>query len=552
MRIGVNTGEVLVGALRAGGRLHRDGRRREHARAACRPQPSPARCSSAPTTVRGDARGGASTPPSGRSRARAARSPSRCGSPRPLCSRPGRRPNRGRAPLVGRDAELGLMRHAVGSAVSRRRAHLLLLIGEAGMGKTRLAEEAATAAECGHDALRARRSLRSVRRGQRVVARRRGAATQAVASTADDSSEVALERCTEAVRGGARARTGGRSRHASPNGLLHLMGYDGPLTRHRSHPRPRRDGPVALHVRRVRRPRQRPMIVLLSDLHWADDIVLERIDELLERVANQPVRAHRHRPAFAARPMEPEAGPPQRRRPQPRPARPRRGRRRCSARWSKASCRLTSATSLLDRSGGNPFYPRGAGLAARRGGDGGRRPRLDRTDASCPTRCAGSSRRGSTASRPTSGARSTTPPCIGRRGPTEALRIMAREAHGVDDIDVGDRWPDHEGRARRRARRLVVPIRPRARGRVRHAHEGRPRAPPRRHRKVDGGALQGGRRRRRRPHRASLRGCRRARRRDRFGEPLCGSGTHGEPRCGRPRRAGDRVARARPRPGRGR
>src|SRR5436853_2396530 len=27
---------------------------------------------------------------------------------------------------------------------------------------------------------------------------------------------------------------------------------------------------------------------ILSDLHWADDIVLERMDELLERVANQP------------------------------------------------------------------------------------------------------------------------------------------------------------------------------------------------------------------------------------------------------------------------
>src|SRR5207249_10495447 len=34
--------------------------------------------------------------------------------------------------------------------------------------------------------------------------------------------------------------------------------------------------------------RPRPMSVLVSDLLWADDIVLERMDELLERVANQP------------------------------------------------------------------------------------------------------------------------------------------------------------------------------------------------------------------------------------------------------------------------
>ena len=65
---------------------------------------------------------------------------------------PGRRPRRMQTPLVGRDAELGVLANAIDAAVKRQRSHLLLLIGEAGVGKSRLAEEAAAAARRHHDA----------------------------------------------------------------------------------------------------------------------------------------------------------------------------------------------------------------------------------------------------------------------------------------------------------------------------------------------------------------------------------------------------------------
>ncbi len=65
---------------------------------------------------------------------------------------PGHRPRRMQTPFLGRESELGALAHAVDSAVERQRSHLLLLIGEAGVGKSRLAEEAADAARCHHDA----------------------------------------------------------------------------------------------------------------------------------------------------------------------------------------------------------------------------------------------------------------------------------------------------------------------------------------------------------------------------------------------------------------
>ena len=59
---------------------------------------------------------------------------------------PGRRPRRAKAPLIGRDAELGLLRHTLTTAVTRSRAHVVVLLGDAGIGKSRLAEEISTIA----------------------------------------------------------------------------------------------------------------------------------------------------------------------------------------------------------------------------------------------------------------------------------------------------------------------------------------------------------------------------------------------------------------------
>src|ERR687895_1257454 len=51
------------------------------------------------------------------------------------------------APMVGREAELALLRNTFDRTVRDRRAHLFTIYGEAGVGKSRLAREAVAGAE---------------------------------------------------------------------------------------------------------------------------------------------------------------------------------------------------------------------------------------------------------------------------------------------------------------------------------------------------------------------------------------------------------------------
>ena len=80
-------------------------------------------------------------------------------------------------------------------------------------------------------------------------------------------------------RAGARrcaspwARTRVAEVDAGHQGLLYLMGYDSP-SRHRPGAPARRPRPlVVTYVERCSA--HRPVVVVLSDLHWADDLVLE-------------------------------------------------------------------------------------------------------------------------------------------------------------------------------------------------------------------------------------------------------------------------------------
>src|SRR6185369_11032576 len=61
-------------------------------------------------------------------------------------------PRRSQTPFVGRDTELGVLGHAIDATVERQRSHFVLLIGEAGVGKSRLAEETAAVARSRHGA----------------------------------------------------------------------------------------------------------------------------------------------------------------------------------------------------------------------------------------------------------------------------------------------------------------------------------------------------------------------------------------------------------------
>ena len=282
MRIGVNTGEVLVGALRAGGDYTAMG---DVVNTANRLQTAtpPGEVLVGPATYAAtrrvvsyealepiDAKGREERVPAWRAL--------------DAVLPPGYRPERNRAALVGREAELGLLQHSVDNAVRNARAGLLLVLGEAGVGKSRLAEELAAVAECEHNALVL--EGRCVPYGEANVwwpvadALRHGCGIRS-----SDPPETAIDLATRAVQTALGDAPPAEVERVL-QGLLFLMGFDSEL-RGIDATRAREEATDAVVAFAERFAVQRPVVVVLSDLHWADDVVLELVDTLLERLCTR-------------------------------------------------------------------------------------------------------------------------------------------------------------------------------------------------------------------------------------------------------------------------
>ena len=232
MRVGVNTGEVLVGALRAGGdytamgdvvntasRLQTArpaGRRARRARPPSRPRAAPS-----------------ATRRSSRSRPRAARRSCRRGAPTRPWRPPGYRPERNRARLVGREPELGLLCHSVENAIRNARGQLLLLLGEAGRGQVPPGRGAGQPRRERAQRADPRGPLRPLRRGQHLVAGGRRPAPR---------------------RRHPLERPGRQGDRAGPHVGVHRARGG----RHRRRGRPRPPGPPLPHGLRLRAARHRP------------------------------------------------------------------------------------------------------------------------------------------------------------------------------------------------------------------------------------------------------------------------------------------------------
>ena len=339
------------------------------------------------------------------------------------------------APLVGREAEMGMLCSTVENTIGNDRASLLLLLGEAGVGKSRLAEELASHSEREHNTLIL--EGRCVPYGEANVwwpiadALRHGAGIRST-DPADRAVELARIAVLHRARRGRRARPGrpGPPGAALPHGLRERA------ARHRSRPRPRGGHRRRRHLRRAACPLNRPVALVLSDLHWADDLVLELVNTLLERLATRPVVVL----ATARQSIEERWHPPH-------------GRNNLvvltlDPLTAGASAELLAdlagaeladdlAHALLDRSGGNPFFLEElvtllteAGLV---GGDGAL-PRPAAELVELPDTL-----RGLVAARLdglTADERRVLDDCavLGRRGPMRAIEVMARKHSGIDDV----------------------------------------------------------------------------------------------------------------------
>lgn len=283
MRIGVNTGEVLVGAMRAGGDYTAMG---DVVNTASRLQEvaDPGCVIVGPTThaatehaVRYEALGPLTV--------KGREEPVEAWIAREPVARPGDRRRRARTRLVGRDAEVSLLQGVVDAALARERAHLVLLTGDAGVGKSRLAVEVSEHATTARGA--------KVLTGQCVpygedvwwpIAEAiRDACDVPVDATHDEARDLVCQRVAEATE-----RTEDDAEVARvARGLLYLLGFQGEL----NDVDPTRARDDALRSARAlfgHLAQKQPLVLVLSDLHWADELVLDLVERLLEWLRVRP------------------------------------------------------------------------------------------------------------------------------------------------------------------------------------------------------------------------------------------------------------------------
>jgi class 3 adenylate cyclase/tetratricopeptide (TPR) repeat protein len=283
LRIGVNTGEVLVGALRAGGDYTAMG---DVVNTASRLQTAagPGQVVIGPSTyaatrhiVRHEPLG--TLPVRGRDQGVQA------WLAHETLALPGRRPRPEQAPLVGREPELAFLDRVLDLAFGHSRSYCVLLVGEAGVGKTRLAMEVADGAARDRGALvlqghclpygsthefwplaEALNRVCGIDRGDPIDDVREAVRT-AVLNAGLDDSDVEVERVVD--------------------GLLLIMCESEPDAA----VEPARARDEAL--RATRRffevlVRQQPLVLVLSDLHWGDERLLDALHRLLIRLRSLP------------------------------------------------------------------------------------------------------------------------------------------------------------------------------------------------------------------------------------------------------------------------
>lgn len=282
LRIGVNTGEVLVGAMRAGGDATVMGdvvntaSRLQTAAAPGQVLVGSATYLATKDVVRYDDIGALDV--KGREELVEAWSALEAIAP------PGQSRRARRAPLVGRDPEMGLLRHALHLAFSRRRAQLVVLEGDAGVGKSRLASELAAEARREHAAVVLRGQcapygesnpwapIAAILRDacgldhEGPCAPNRAQIVETVRRTIPDADAADVERITDGI----------------------VLITDG-TTKAGVDPRRARDDAVrSVGAFLESLAAAQPLVILLSDIHWADGSVLSAIERILRRLRSLP------------------------------------------------------------------------------------------------------------------------------------------------------------------------------------------------------------------------------------------------------------------------
>lgn len=283
LRIGVNTGEVLVGAMRAGDGATVMG---DVVNTASRLQTSakpgeilvgPATYHATQSAVQYTALG----PLAVKGREETVEAWSAIATTLP----PGRR-RRGarRAPLIGREPEMGTLRHAFFMSATRHRAQVVLMLGDAGVGKSRIASELSSELQIDQNALVLRAQCAPYGESN-VWAPIASALRQALHIDHDGPLTAMRTEIAAKLRKVPNSAEDAEIERVT-DGILFMT--DGFMKAGVDRKRARDDAirSVATFFEVVAS--KAPLVLVVSDIHWADDIVIDAIERILRRLRSLP------------------------------------------------------------------------------------------------------------------------------------------------------------------------------------------------------------------------------------------------------------------------
>jgi class 3 adenylate cyclase/tetratricopeptide (TPR) repeat protein len=188
-----------------------------------------------------------------------------------------------RSELVGRERELGVVRDAFERARHERTPQLLTLVGVPGIGKSRLVFELRRIVDADPDIVTWRQG-RCLAYGDGITMWALGEIVKAQAGVLEqDTPEQITVRIHQAVED-ALGGTGDEARVASH--LLALLGISGDPQVGGD----RRNDAFAAWRRFLESlAEQRPFVVVVEDIHWADESLLDFLDELVDWVTDVPL-----------------------------------------------------------------------------------------------------------------------------------------------------------------------------------------------------------------------------------------------------------------------
>ncbi|MEM8707650.1 MAG: adenylate/guanylate cyclase domain-containing protein, partial [Actinomycetota bacterium] len=285
LRIGVNTGEVLVGAMTAGDDYTAMG---DVVNTASRLQTAAEPGTVLVGTVTHEATQEFIRYRSvGQLHARGREAPVTAYRALAPYGRPGERRASAELPFVGRERELELVSLAIQQSYDSRRGLLLGITGDSGVGKSRVASEIADIARFDHDAVVLHG--RCLPYGETNIWWPVAELIRSAVSLADDAdSDDALVAVTEMVERTLGDRADSLDAPRVTDGIMHVLGYDTPLARLAP------DTAVAEVTRSTRillgtLTRTTSLVIWLSDLQFADDAVLALLEHLIDRLGRRPV-----------------------------------------------------------------------------------------------------------------------------------------------------------------------------------------------------------------------------------------------------------------------